>query len=87
MQRKRIEYDTMGPKKIDEKRLWGPQTQRSIENFNIGNEKMPNEIIIAFGMQKKAAALANMKFGLLEKKIGRAIIQACDKIINLNLII
>ena len=60
MQRKRIEYVTMGPKKIDEKRLWGPQTQRSIENFNIGNEKIPNEAIVALGIQKKAAALTNL---------------------------
>jgi len=86
MQRKRIEYDTMGPKKIDEKRLWGPQTQRSIENFNIGNEKIPTEAIVALGIQKKAAALTNLKLGLMDKKIANAITKACDKIINKNLI-
>ena len=58
MKRKRIEKDSFGSKKIDFKRLWGSQTQRSLENFKIGNEKMPNEIIIAIGYQKKAAALA-----------------------------
>ena len=86
MKRKRIEYDSLGSKKIDANRLWGAQTQRSIENFRIGLEKMPNEIIVAIGYQKKAAALANMKLGQLSKKIGNSIIKACDQIINLKLI-
>ena len=86
MKRKRIEKDSLGSKKIDFKRLWGSQTQRSLENFKIGHEKMPDEIIIALGYQKKAAALANIKLGVLSKKIGKAIIKACDNIINLNLI-
>ena len=86
MKRKRIEYDSLGPKKIDAKRLWGTQTQRSIENFPIGIEKMPHEIIIAIGYQKKAAALANMKLGQMSKKIGNSIIKACDQIIKLKLI-
>ena len=86
MKRKRIEKDTLGPKKIDIERLWGAQTQRSLENFKIGHEKMPIEIIIALGYQKKAAALANMQLGLLNNKIGKAIIKACDQIINLKLI-
>ncbi len=86
MKRKRIEYDSLGPKKIDATRLWGPQTQRSIENFPIGIEKMPQEIIIAIGYQKKAAALANMKLGQMSKKIGNSIIKACDQIIKLKLI-
>ena len=59
----RIEFDSLGSKKIDSTQLWGAQTQRSLENFKIGNEKMPKEIIIAFGHQKKAAALANIKIG------------------------
>ena len=46
MKRKRIEYDSLGSKKIDANRLWGAQTQRSIEYFRIGIEKIPNEIII-----------------------------------------
>jgi len=86
MKRKRIEYDTIGAKKIDTNRYWGAQTQRSLENFSIGSEKMPKEIIIAFGYQKKAAALTNMKLGILDKKIGNAIIYVCDQIINLNLL-
>ena len=86
MQRKRIEYDTLGAKKIDKDRLWGAQTQRSLENFKIGHEKMPKEVIKALGYQKKAAALANIKLGLLDKKIGNVIIKACNQIINLKLI-
>ena len=82
----RIESDTLGEKKIKSNRLWGAQTQRSIENFNIGKEIMPEEIIKAFGYQKKAAALTNMKIGKLNKKIGFAIIKACDQLINLKLI-
>ena len=86
MKRKRIENDSLGSKKIDTMRLWGSQTQRSIENFKIGNEIMPNEVIVALGYQKKSAALANIKLGQLNKKIGQAIIKACEQIINLKLI-
>jgi len=86
MKSKRIEYDTLGSKKINSKKLWGAQTQRSLENFTIGTEKVPKELIIALGYQKKAAALANMKLGQLDKKIGNAITRACDQIINLKLI-
>ncbi len=83
---KRIEKDTLGIKKIDKNKLWGAQTQRALENFKIGNELMPKEIIIAFGYQKKAAALSNIKLNKLDKKIGNAIIKTCDKIINLELL-
>ena len=82
----RVESDSLGDKKIDNLKLWGAQTQRSLENFIIGNEKMSVDIILAFGYQKKAAALANMKLGKLNKKIGNAILNACDDIINLKLI-
>jgi len=82
----RLEFDSLGSKKIDSNRLWGAQTQRSLENFRIGNEKMPKEIIIALGYQKKAATLANIKIGKLNTKIGNVIIDACDQIINLKLI-
>ena len=83
--KKRTESDSLGEKKIDSSRYWGAQTQRSKENFQIGNEKMPIEIIRAFGLQKKAAAQANLKLNLLENKIANAIIKGCDQIINLKL--
>ena len=82
----RIETDSLGNKKIDNSRLWGAQTQRSLENFKIGTEKMSKDVIIAFGLQKKAAALTNMQLKKINSKHGKAIIAACDQIINLSLI-
>ncbi len=84
--KKRTESDSLGTKKIDSKRLWGAQTQRSLENFRISNDKMPEEIIIALGMQKKAAVMANHELGLINKNLSIAIIKACDQVINLSLI-
>ena len=84
--KKRTEFDTLGSKKIDSNKFWGAQTQRSLENFRIGKEKMPIEIIQAIGLQKKAAAQTNMQFNLLNKKIGMAIIKVCNQIINLKLL-
>ncbi len=83
---KRIEYDSLGSKKIENDKLWGAQTQRSLENFKIGNEKIPNELIVALGQQKKASAQANIELGVLDKKLGLLIVNACNNIINLNLI-
>ena len=84
--KKRIEFDSLGSKKIDKIRLWGAQTQRSLENFKIGNEKIPAELIVALGQQKKAAAEANVELGVLNRKLGSLIINACNDIINLKLI-
>ena len=84
--KKRTESDSLGIKKIDSKRMWGAQTQRSLENFKISNDKMPKEIIIALGKQKKAAALANQHLGLINKNLSNAIVKACDEVINLNLL-
>ncbi len=82
----RIEFDSLGKKKIENRNLWGAQTQRSLENFKLSNEKIQHELIVALGMQKMAAAQANISLGLLNKKIGSLIIKACKEIINLNLI-
>ena len=84
--KKRTESDSLGVKKIDSKRLWGAQTQRSLENFKIGNNKIPPEIILALGKQKKASVLANHSLGLINTKLTNAITKACDQIINLSLI-
>ena len=84
--KKRTESDSLGVKKIDSKRLWGAQTQRSLENFKIGNNKIPDEIIVALGHQKKASVLANHSLGLINSKLTKAITKACDQIINLSLI-
>ena len=85
MTKKRIETDTLGKKIINANNLWGAQTQRSLENFKIGKELMPKEIIVAIGYQKKAAAMTNLQLKQLDKKIGNAIIFACNQIINLKL--
>ena len=53
--KKRLEFDSLGFKKIDKDKLWGAQTQRSLENFKIGSEKIPSELIIALGQQKKSS--------------------------------
>ena len=84
--KKRIESDSLGPKEIDSDNLWGAQTQRSLENFKIGADKMPSEIIVSLGKQKKACVLANNSLGLINNKLTLAISKACDQIINLSLI-
>jgi len=84
--KKRVEFDTLGSKQIDKNRLWGAQTQRSLENFKIGSEKIPKELVVALGQQKKAAAQANVELGILNNKIGSKIINACNEVISLKLI-
>ncbi len=76
----RIEHDTMGEVKVPADKYWGAQTQRSFENFRIGTQKMPLEIVHAFGVLKKAAALANEKLGMIDGKRAAAIAAACDEI-------
>lgn len=78
----RIETDSFGEISVPGDRYWGAQTQRSIQNFKIGEEKMPKPLVRALGVQKKAAALANMELGILDQKIGQAIVQAADEIID-----
>ena len=77
----RIEKDTMGEMKVPADKLWAAQTERSHENFVIGDEVMPREITHAFGILKKAAAQANNALGRLsDEKLG-VIEQACDEVI------
>jgi fumarate hydratase class II len=78
----RVETDSFGPIEVPAEHYWGAQTQRSLQNFKIGGERMPLGLVRAFGIQKKAAALANMKLGMLDKKIGEAIVKAADEIIT-----
>ncbi len=82
----RTETDSLGPVEVPLNCYWGAVTQRSFDNFKIGGETMPAALIRAFGVQKKAAALANMELGILDKKIGDAIIQACEEVIDGTLI-
>ena len=78
----RIEHDTMGQVKVLSDKYWGAQTQRSLENFKIGKQKMPIEIVHAFGILKKAAAHVNRDLGMLDEEKVRAISAACDEIIE-----
>ena len=75
----RIEKDSMGEVKVPVDRLYGAQSQRSIDNFRIGWEKMPDEIISAFAILKKASALANLKLGVLDEARASAIAKAADE--------
>jgi fumarate hydratase class II len=79
----RIERDSMGEMQVPADRYWGAQTQRSYQNFKIGGEVMPREITHAFGILKKAAALANhaLKPEKMDDKRLNAICQACDEVI------
>src|SRR5690625_951660 len=81
----RIETDTLGEVKVPANKYWGAQTQRSKENFPIGQEKMPKEIIRAFALLKKSTAKANAKLGLLEEKKAEAIAYAADEVLAGNL--
>ena len=78
----RIEKDSLGKVKVEIDKLWGAQTQRSFENFKIGEDLMPKELISAFAIQKKAAAISNTALGNLNTKIGKQIINVCDEIIS-----
>ncbi len=76
----RVERDSMGEMKVPADVYWGAQTQRSYENFRIGSEKMPPELIRALGMLKKAAAMANYNLGKLDLRRRDLIIRVCDEL-------
>ena len=77
----RIEKDTMGEIKVPADKYWGAQTQRSFENFKIGNNPMPEEMIATMAILKKAAALVNTNLGVLAKEKTELIVQVCDEIL------
>lgn len=77
----RIERDSMGEIKVPADKLWGAQTQRSFENFKIGTEKIPPEMVTVFAYLKKAAALTNKELGVVDGDRADAIVQACDDIL------
>jgi fumarate hydratase class II len=77
----RTESDSHGPVDVPADRYWGAQTQRSLRHFAIGDDRMPLPLIRAFGVLKKAAALANLELGLLPEDRARLIVRAADEII------
>jgi fumarate hydratase class II len=78
----RSETDSFGPIDVPADRYWGAQTQRSLENFRIGGDRMPEPLIRAFGILKRAAAETNMQLGSLDKKRGQAIVDAAQEVID-----
>ncbi len=77
----RIEKDSMGEVRVPSSRLWGAQTQRSLENFKIGADRFPREMIRALGILKKCAAQANQELGLLPAEKAEWICKAADEVI------
>lgn len=82
MKKTRSESDSLGALKVPAEHYWGAQTQRSLQNFKIGGEKMPPALIKALGLQKKAAAITNIELGELDKKLGSAIIEAAEEVVD-----
>src|SRR3546814_7948478 len=76
----RTETDSFGPIAVPADKLWGAQTERSRQNFRIGGQRMPIEVIHAYGLLKQAAADANIKLKKLDARLGKAIIQAAGEV-------
>jgi fumarate hydratase, class II len=77
----RRETDSLGVVEVPADKLWGAQTQRSLEHFSIGQDLIPREMITAYATLKKAAANANHAGGRLDDSAHRLIVQACDEIL------
>src|SRR5258705_12167154 len=80
-ERSRTETDSMGEIEVPDDKYWGAQTQRSLIHFNIGDDRMPREMIRALGILKKAAALVNEELGKLPPEKAKLIVKACDELI------
>src|SRR5688572_16143193 len=78
----RIERDPMGQVRVPSDALYGAQTQRAVENFPISNLRFPREFIRAMGLVKLAAAKTNMDLGLLEARIGQAVVDAAQEVVD-----
>jgi fumarate hydratase class II len=78
----RKEFDSLGEVEVPANHYWGAQTQRSLEHFNIGNDRMPKEVYHAYGFVKKAAARVNTEAGRLPKWKGQLIERVCDEVIS-----
>src|SRR6201993_3461388 len=82
MSKTRTETDSFGPIEVPADKYWGAQTQRSFENFRIGTEHMPQPLIRALGIVKRAAAEVNRSLGLIDGRRAGAIIKAADEVID-----
>jgi len=77
----RKETDSLGEVRVPADKLWGAQTQRSLEHFSIGSDLIPREMITAYAVLKKAAANANHAAGRLDEKVHALIVKVCDEIL------
>src|ERR1700754_1635954 len=82
MAKSRTETDTFGPIEVAADRYWGAQTQRSLQNFRIGEERMPLPLIRAMALVKRASAEVNRSLGILDQKRTRAIVAAAQEVID-----
>src|SRR6266566_1656576 len=78
----RIETDSFGPIEVPADRYWGAQTQRSLQNFRIGQDRMPIAIVRALGLVKLAAAETNYERGLIDERLGGASVRAAQEVID-----
>ncbi len=79
--RTRTERDTLGPVEVPAERLWGAQTQRSLEHFRISGERVPLDVVRALALVKKAVALVHVELGVLDAARGEAIVAAADEVL------
>ncbi len=82
MSKTRIETDSFGPVEVPADKYWGAQTQRSLGNFKIGTETIPQPLIKALGIIKRCAAQTNISQGIIDKKIGSAIVNSAEQVID-----
>src|ERR1044071_8636868 len=78
----RTETDSFGPLEVESDRYWGAQTQRSLENFRIGGERMPVPLVRALGIVKRAAAVTSRELGVLDARLADAIVAAAQEVID-----
>ena len=78
----RVESDSMGTIEVPAERYWGAQTQRSLHHFSIGDDRMPVEVVRAFGILKKACALVNLDLGKLPEDKADLIVRAAEEVIE-----
>ena len=76
------ERDCLGPIQVPSERLWGAQTQRSLKYFSIGEDRMPKDMIRAYALVKKAAAITNERSGRLGQNQAELIVRACDELLE-----
>jgi fumarate hydratase class II len=78
----RVETDSFGPIEVPADRYWGAQTERSLQNFRIGTERMPKPLIRALGIVKRAAAEVNQALGLIDARLARAVVKAAQEVVD-----